>query len=142
MATRDQGPCLSQENKISRKIIFDCVQAECGSVVNHVCPLSSMMAISMMAIAIVAITIVAITIVAITITSIVAVVVVVIVPSATEPMNEVVQSVANIVAHICPCRGTSESTCRIKIQKTPKQISTTNRKETKQNKYRRKIERR
>merc|ERR1712210_353797 len=29
-------------------------------------------------------------------------------------MNEVVQSVANIVAHICPCRGTSESTdcCR------------------------------
>ena len=87
-----------------------------------------MMAISMMAIAIVAITIVAITIVAITITSIVAVIVVV-VPSATESVDEVVQSVANVVANICPCGGTSESTCRIKMNKTTKQISTTNRKE-------------
>ena len=88
-----------------------------------------MMAISMMAIAIVAITIVAITIVAITITSIVAVIVVVVAPSATESVDKVVQSVANVVANICPCGGTSKSTCRIKMNKTTKTISTTNRKE-------------
>ena len=66
-----------------------------------------------------AITIVAITIVAITITSIVTVIVVV-VPFATESVDEVVQSVPNVVAHICPCRGTGESTCRIKMNKTKK----------------------
>ena len=72
----------------------------------------------MMAITIVAIAIVAITIVAITITSIVAVIVVVVVPFATESVDEVVQSVPNAVAHICPCGGTSESACRIKMNKT------------------------
>ena len=51
--------------------------------------------------AMVTISMVAIAMVAISITTIVAVIVVV--PSATESVYEVVQSVANIVAHICTC---------------------------------------
>ena len=62
-----------------------------------------MVAISMVAITI--IVAISIVVVAIVVTIVVAIIVV---PSSTESVNEVVQSVANVVPHICTCGGTTK----------------------------------
>ena len=56
--------------------------------------------------------------VAITIATIIVITVVIwSVPSSTESVDEVVQTVAKVVAHICPCGGTSKRSCKIKVNK-------------------------
>ena len=90
------------------------IKIESDEATNYICRgehllsfLSAMVAISVVAITMT--TVVAIIVVAITVA-------IIVVPFSTESVNKVVQSIANVVAHICSCGGATKCSCNIKMK--------------------------